>query len=473
MGFWNDLFGGGAATSNMVEEPKKNTPDEEYLRFLEQVKEMFSENSLGDIVSFLKDLKGLLPIISSNERLNGGLYDLKNVIGVVYSLMYGIPVEQYMAANVRYEDAEGSILKLASRVNEDVIVKLRDAKRDLTEEVEALKTKNEELKEENASRLRTQQSLEEKIEELSGQRDEIERGVGKLKEKLRQLEESGKQEAEAHIEERKQQLNKELEEHRKQVEKDKKSATSSISTEVATLEERKQTLKNAINELETALANFDKRIASLSSPQVEDDGKVTVRWVPVKSDHPIYSVSYDNINDYYESVLNEYCDRVGCNMSKARQEFNINCPGLSQLIATMEEFYNMDKLISYTTIGEILSHNDYYSHKNVSIIVKRLNLPVYEKTKGKTTNSIIPVASTPPANVQTLLQVLELQKQLIKAKADVRINQMYVNTLIQILSSVTPPDMDLSNLLLTYGLSSDALQMLTSSEESKPEGPIR
>ena len=60
-----------------------------------------------------------------------------------------------------------------------------------------------------------------------------------------------------------------------------------------------------------------------------------------------------------------------------------------------------------------------------------------------------------------------------KAKADARINQMYVNTLIQILSSVPPPDMDLSNLLLTYGLSSDALQMLTSSEEHKPKGPIK
>ena len=63
MGLWDKIFGLDEYNEPSLE--KASSPDEEYIKFLKDVRNIFPNESLGDIVSFLKDLKGLLPLITS------------------------------------------------------------------------------------------------------------------------------------------------------------------------------------------------------------------------------------------------------------------------------------------------------------------------------------------------------------------------------------------------------------------------
>ena len=435
MGFWDKILGVEEPTSQQVNDEKVSvSSDEEYIKFLKDIRKIFPNESLSDIVSFLKDIKAFLPLITSNDRLNGGLYDLKNVIGIVYQMMYGDSVEQHMAVNMRYPQAEESLRKLATKVNEEVITKLRDTKRDLKDEITALTEDKAHLEEENAGLLRNQQLIGEKVEALEGQVNDLESQRAQLETELSRLEQTGRQEVEASVKARKEELDKELLAHQKQVDVDKQKATRSIETEIASLEARKKDLTSAISALETSLANYDKRIASLS----QEENGVTVRWEPLKDDDPIYSTTRLTINDYYSALLKKYSSETGCTIDEAREAFLLNCPNMRQLINAYDgcsSGYNLD------TTRRIMAQNWSLS-SIVRNIIKNMKMPVYVKSKGNIANASVPVATKAPENLQALLRELELQKKLIQVSADARIYQAYATTLIQILASVTPPDMD-------------------------------
>lgn len=418
------------------------------------INEIFPNESLGDVVSFLKDLKGLLPIITAKDRLNSGLYDLKSVIGIVYQMMYGDDVEQFMSVNMRLSQAEESLRKLATKVNEEVVVKLRDAKRDLKDEIDTLNKTKDDLEEEIDGLGSRQQQLGEELDSLTNQVNDLGSKKDKLASKLKNMEETGKQEVETVIGARRKELDKELEKHQQQVEKDKKAATASISTEIDLLEARKADLLKVIGELETSLANYDKRIDSLSREENED----IVRWEPLKKDDLIFSIKVKDFEEYYKSLIDRYCIVFECTPEKAKQEFLVNCPGILQLKKLYYD--NRYGFENYTT-RRIMNEN-WNLTSIVKGIIATMKMPVFEKTKGKMINSVVPVASTKtPENLQVLLRELELQKKLIQVSADARIYQAYATTLIQILASVTPKDMDLSNLLLNYGMSSDFINLIS------------
>ena len=449
-----------------VDLKQESSLDKEYLKFLDDIKRIFPNESLRDVISFLKDLKGMLPVITSADRLNGGLYDLKNVISVVYSLMYGDSLERYASITMRYSDAEKSLLKLSEKVNEGVIVRLRDEKRDLTAEVDTLNVLKTNIEEENAVLLKNQQLLGDRVEDLACQVKNLENRKCQLKVELCKLEENGKHDVEALIAEEKLELDREFEEYKKQVEEDKKIARSSISTEIKTLEARRDAMENAIKELENSLSIYDKTIDSLSQGEVG----VTVKWELIKSDDPIYSIGPDNFNDYCRALLEQYRDETGFSMEKAKQEFTVNCLGIFQLKTLYNDW--KDSYRGYTT-KELMS-NSTLAH-TVTVIIKNMKMPVYEKNKSQLPNSIIPVKTiNPHENVRALLRELDLQKKLIQVSADARIYQAYATTLIQILTSITPPDMDLSNLLSTYGMSNEFIQLLSSSTfENKNNSDVK
>lgn len=454
MGFWDKILGVEEPTIQQVKEEKVSvSSDEEYIKFLKDVKAIFPSESLGDIVSFFKDLKGLLPLITSTDRLNGGLYDLKNAIGIVYQMMYGDSIEQHMAVNMRYPQAEESLRKLATKVNEDVIIKLRDTKRDLKDEITTLTEDKARLEEENAGLLRNQQLIGEKVETLEGQVNDLESQRAQLETELNRLEKKGRQEVEASVKARKEELDKELLAHQKQVDVDKKNATKSIEVQIASLEARKKDLTNVISALETSLSSYDKRIASLS----QEESDVTVKWEPIKDDDPIYSTTRLTINDYYNVLLKKYSSETGCTIAEAKEAFLLNCPNMKQLINAYDgcsNEYNLDTTRRIMDASWSLS-------PIVRSIIKNMTMPVYVKSKSNIANASVPVATKAPENLQALLRELDLQKKLIQVSADARIYQAYATTLIQILASVTPPDMDLSNLLSTYGLSDDYIKLIS------------
>ena len=466
MGFWDKILGVEEPTIQQVKEEKVSvSSDEEYIKFLKDVKAIFPSESLGDIVSFFKDLKGLLPLITSTDRLNGGLYDLKNAIGIVYQMMYGDSIEQHMAVNMRYPQAEESLRKLATKVNEDVIIKLRDTKRDLKDEITTLTEDKARLEEENAGLLRNQQSIGEKVEELDEQVKDLESQRAQLETELNRLEKTGRQEVEALVEARRKELDAELLVYQKQVDADKKSATNSIKTEIASLEARKKDLTNVISALETSLSSYDKRIASLS----QEESDVTVKWEPIKDDDPIYSITRLTINDYYNVLLKKYSSETGCTIAEAKEAFLLNCPNMKQLInayAGASDEYNSDTTRRIMDASWSLS-------PIVRSIINNMTMPVYVKSKSNIANASVPVATKAPENLQALLRELDLQKKLIQVSADARIYQAYATTLIQILASVTPPDMDLSNLLSTYGLSDDYIKLISAPLDDDKLAPRR
>lgn len=343
---------------------------------------------------------------------------LETLISYVDALINGDSIHQYTTYQYVSNYAKEALKEIMAETHARILESYRQERRQLTIDVEELKTRK--------SNLDSQvQSLNSQKDNLVSETSSLSIELDKIRRELEDLRNNGIARVKGEVSVKRRRLN----------------------DEVNSLIAQKNTLSTSIGELRETINTYNKTIDSLS----KDDGEI--EWVPIDKNSPVYSLNKYTIKEYIKSLILEYSKMANVPFDSANQTVRYNCQGLFSILTILEKHVFLYDSFNGANINTIINNNkwgyvnDSNAANSIREALKTIKLPVFRK---KTTNidsySLSP--DTIPTDINSILRELHLQRTTAEALAKQKILEKELEIVVNILKSVAPKE-DLKGYLQT------------------------
>lgn len=316
----------------------------------EQIEALFPGEHEEDVMRIISKLQKFMPHDKSK------LEHFEILVTYLNDLLSGDMIHQYCTYEHSTPYVTLALQELSEDINKQILSQYRDKKDVLEQEVQSLSLQKEML-------LSQVSSLQKMNEQLLSQKETLSLDVENQKKELNELKSNG---------------------------------TQRVQNEIASLQQEKEELKQALEELRHVFETYDQKVSHFC----ENDQVV---WQKIDSEHPIYSLSANSIDNYVNSLESLYENTMGVSLEESKRILRVESSGL-YTIRDLLSNHNF-RISDAPTIDYIIKENWKDSSnitiaKNIGTVLSHLKLPVFKENKISDSRPTNP-------NIQELLRELE------------------------------------------------------------------